>query len=349
MKFSQPVKMRKIHWVRRWLGAVLFILLVTAGINYAIDPLWTFSNKNTFNMLQPGFNERQQKTNRALFGGLQEYDYLLLGSSRSTYINQNDFAPWRVYNYASADMHPYEYKGWIEIAQKLKGDSFKGIIIGVDFWATNGRRLKRLEKGNKDPEHYFLMATKPMYRVKNLFSFESLKKSLEALQHRFLQPGTIDYDRGNVKHTIRVGAQRKQRVSQMQKMIYAQDIYGPKYRYDDSLQRRFEALRQRYDHSTFYIFTTPVSKELFRLLQKQNMIKYYKRWLHELVGVFGKVYHFMEINGVTADPRNYPDLHHFYPEVGSMIAETVVTGKPKKGFGVVLTPENIDNYLKNRY
>ena len=61
-----------------------------------IDPLWSFAYDNKFNTIQKGFNERQQKTNNVYFNGLNEYDRILLGSSRTTFINQNDFQNMKI-------------------------------------------------------------------------------------------------------------------------------------------------------------------------------------------------------------------------------------------------------------
>ena len=71
-----------------------------ALFNYTIDPLWTFGSSNRYNNAQPGFDERQLKTNRAYFGGLKQYDALMLGSSRGTYINQHDFKTMKLFNYS---------------------------------------------------------------------------------------------------------------------------------------------------------------------------------------------------------------------------------------------------------
>ena len=85
-------------WIKVFITIIIVVLLPIILVNFIIDPLWTFNHSNQFNNAQQGFNERQQKTNRAYFVGLEKYDTLLIGSSRSTYINQHDFYNMNVFN-----------------------------------------------------------------------------------------------------------------------------------------------------------------------------------------------------------------------------------------------------------
>ena len=82
--------------VKLWIGLVCATILAVVSLNYVIDPLWVFSHSNALNNKQPVFNERQQKTNKLYFGldnnETQQYDSLMIGSSRGAMFDQNDFA-----------------------------------------------------------------------------------------------------------------------------------------------------------------------------------------------------------------------------------------------------------------
>jgi hypothetical protein len=68
-----------------------------------------------------------------------------------------------------------------------------------------------------------------------------------------------------------------------------------------------------------------------------------------LVDVFGEVYDFMGINTITNNPSNYADLHHFYPEFGTLIADRVTGVKNSKlpdDFGIRINKENLEAHLK---
>lgn len=77
-------------WILQTLLTVIIILISVILLNYLNDPLWVFNHKNHYNKTRLGFNERQQKTN-LLYFDQKDYDSILLGNSKVTYINQNKF------------------------------------------------------------------------------------------------------------------------------------------------------------------------------------------------------------------------------------------------------------------
>ena len=337
-------------WVRLFLGIVLGVISLFALFNYTIDPLWTFCHSNRYNNAQPGFDERQLKTNRAYFCGLEPYDALMLGSSRVTYINQHDFKTMNVFNYAAVSMYPAEYRGWIKEAEKIKGSPFKTIIIGVDFAGSNyGPFAQQQISSTPKPSHYVSITKSFMYRYKMLFTMDTLSQSITSIEHsRAL--GTIDYTRDNVKQTIRISNARKQQAVNQQIALYTQWVYGEQYRYNAKLKEELEMMVRENPDSRFIIFTTPISRDLFALLVKQGSYPDYKRWLAMLVDVFGEVYDFMGVNSVTNNPANYADLHHFYPPIGRLIADRLTGVKSSEfpeDFGVLVTEKTLQKHLEN--
>ena len=164
----------------------IFTFLLSLPIilfNYWMDPLWTFSHSHKYNQHQAGFNERQLKTNTMYFNGLEKYNGLLLGSSRTTYINQEDFKGMNIFNLASANMTPYEYKDWINLAKQIKKEDFKYIIIGIDFWGSNKYRTKEATVLNKTPQSYLAQSKEIFYRYISLASFNTFKKSKKNLKN----------------------------------------------------------------------------------------------------------------------------------------------------------------------
>ncbi len=337
-------------WVRLFLSTVLAVITLFALFNYTIDPLWTFCHSNRYNNAQPGFNERQLKSNRAYFCGLEQYDALLLGSSRTTYINQHDFKTMNVFNYASVSMYPKEYRGWIEEAKKIKGTPFKTILFGVDFAASNNGPFGQ-QQINSTPasSHYLDITTSFMYRYKMLFTMDTLNKSIEVIKHS-KQLGTIDYTRDNVKQTIRISDARKQQALNQQIPLYSNWVYGKKYQYNTKIRHYFEAIKKENPDARFIIFTTPINADLFKILVQSGNLSGYKRWLTMLVDVFGEVYDFMGINSITIDPMIYADLHHFYPPTGTLIADRV-TNIPNsmlpEDFGILVNKQNLKAHLNN--
>jgi hypothetical protein len=110
-------------------------------------------------------------------------------------------------------------------------------------------------------------------------------------------------------------------------------------------------LKKENKQTKFIIFTTPISKKLFRLLIKEGNYSDYKKWLTDAVDIFGEVYNFMEINKITSNSDNYPDLHHFYPSVGKEIAKTMLINNKQQrtnNFGTILNKNNLDDYFKKQ-
>ena len=340
---------------KRWVKLFMLLIAISFGslalFNYAIDPLWTFCHSNRFNNAQPGFNERQLKTNRAYFCGLDRYDTLLLGSSRVTYINQYDFKPLNVFNYASVSMYPKEYSAWIKVAKKIKKKPFKTIILGVDFWGSNsGTFAQQQMKQTPDPITYYNKTVEPFYRYKMLFTLDTLKKSIESIKHSY-NLGTTDYTRSNIKQTIHVSKKRKARAVQTQRGLYINLFYGKGYRYNKKLKNIFLKIKRENPNTHFIVFTTPISFELYKILYNQGKFDDYKRWLQLLVDVFGEVYDFMGSNTITNNPKNYADLHHIYPDIGTLIAHKILGIEDKKipkDFGVLVTKRNIKEHLKKQ-
>ncbi len=325
----------------KWMFGIFFSFMALVGtVNYVMDSYWTFDHENIFNQMQTGANERQQKTNYIYFHKF-DYDSLLLGSSRTTLINQNDFnPPLKVFNYAVSLMMPKEYEPYIDFAKKVKGGEFEYIILALDFFGTN-----KYENSNVNPERIIKNTTSFLYRWKLLFSIDALRNSIANLR-RFITGKKYrrSYNRHNVATTDILDPKFAK------KFIERRNYWEKKYAYDENYTNILKNLKKKNPHSKFIVFTTPVSAHMFRLMINEGRIKDYERWLRELVEIFGKVTNFMTENSITNDyAHNYLDSNHFYPRIGTLIAHKVLGRKDPNippDFGDVLTKENIDEYIK---
>lgn len=332
-------------WIIATLSLILLPLLAIAGFNFYIDPLWNFNHAHRHNQIQMSFNERQQKTNLITFGS-HDYNVLLLGSSRVTYINQYDFPGCKVFNYALNNMLLSEYKDYIDYAKKQAGHDFDRIIIGLDFFATN--RNLELPSQFEPPSYYFAQSQQLAYRYKTLLSTDVLKyarKNYEASREGI--PRSYAYNRNNVKTLVPPGSEDRQWFINNNIKWYGEKVYGPGYKYD-SVKPVLEALKKDNPNTRFIIFTTPSSDLLFQLLVKQGRFGDYERWIRDCVESNGEVYNFMYPNSITTDLNNYFDASHFYPPIGTLIAHRISGYKDEnipEDFGVQVTPENLDQHL----
>ena len=69
-------------------------------LNFIVDPLWLFNHSNKFNQKQGSYDERQLKSNYLYYNLKDNFDGILLGSSRATYVDQNDFENMKIFNYS---------------------------------------------------------------------------------------------------------------------------------------------------------------------------------------------------------------------------------------------------------
>jgi len=335
--------------VAYWFALVLVPLLLVGVFNFTIDPLWCYSHSNFLNQRQPGFNERQQKTNRFYFTKPTSYDTLLLGSSRSGYISQYAFKNMKVFNYTADTMMTWEYNCWIDIAQSIKQKRFDNVIIGLDFFNTSLSLESQMKKKFGKPHNYFNKTRSSMYRYKTLLSSTTLKNSYKTIK-RLFHPTISDYDRLNVRHAIRIFGEQKEKYVQSSINEY-QDIMGKRYRYNVNLFKDLSQLKKNYPGTKFYIFTTPVSAVWFKkIILDKGRFEDYKKWLHNIVEIFGTVYHFMDLNSITTDLNNFFDAHHLYPEKAKYIAFKISdpeNTKTPKDFGKILTKTTIERYISD--
>lgn len=331
---------------RRYTFVFLAVLACCLGgvatFNAGVDPLWLFAHASSWNSRQVGFDERQQKTNRITFGGF-DYDAVLLGSSRVTFIDQHDFPGMKVFNYAASGMRPEEYAGYVRYARERGGGGVKTVIVGIDFFGTNRNYGGRAAS----PEHYVGVSRRPLYRLESLISLDTLKRSQGNLKAR--GEDCDCYGRDNVKRMVRPQGERKAQILTKDLAVFRREIYGPSYAYDDSLAGQWRRLVDENPGIRFVVFTTPISHPLFATLVDTGHLPHYERWLTEVVAAFGEVYDFMGANSITGDKANYQDGGHFYPEVGRLVALRLFadgSGVPPD-FGVRVTRDNLERHLES--
>lgn len=313
---------------------------VVVAFNGWMDPLWLFDHQHAFNQRQVGFDERQQKVNRLHFGN-PRFDALLLGSSRATYIDQYDFPGYEVFNLAASGMLPYEYAGYVDIAEQTRGQAVPTVFLAIDFFATN----KNYRRSERAPEAYFASSREPLYRLQNLVSADLFEKSLANFRAR--QSECDCYDRTNVKNMFMPTGEQKSRNLQHDLEAFRDHVYGAGYAYDEDLRGVWHRLRTQFPDTRFVVFTTPTAEPLFRLMVQTGHLGDFERWLKDAVDEFGQVQDFMGINSITSDLDNYQDGGHFTPAVGRIIAHKVVGELlAPKDFGTLVTRDNIAHHFE---
>lgn len=336
------------NWLIKLVILVAALMVFLAAFNYAIDPLWCFSHADWFTTYQKPFNERQQKTNFLTHNNTGKYDALIIGNSRVCMIKQTDFSGMQAYNYSLAGMTPYEFRDYIDYFKKVSGIPGT-IFLGLHFQNSN----QRLKASVEPPEYYIKNAQSPFYRFKVLFTKDTFGYSYDNLQiKKHIRKNRINgyfYDHDNIATLIKPNNESKRLDAIRSEVDDLRKTYRNDYTYWDDLEKSMTDLRQANPDTRFIPFTTPVSKPYFCAMILEGKLPQYERWLKEMVGVFGQVWHFENLNSVTLDyDNNFSDSHHFYTPVGTMIAHRI-SGvddiNTPSDFGLLLTKDNIDEHL----
>lgn len=332
--------------VKIWIALVFVLLVAVVSLNYAIDPLWVQSHSNSLNNKQPIFNERQQKTNKLVYGGMENYDSIMIGSSRGAMFDQNDFEDMKLFNYSSNNMAPWEYEGWIDVAKEIKGEDFKNIVIAIDFFGTQSHLDDQAKDPERDPQSYLTRARDTLYPYRSLMSLDTAKNAFDGLMNTLRAPKVEYYNRENVKYAMKVPDDQRDRYIQWNIEDHQKD-FGESYKYKEDWVNVLSTLKAKNPKTNFIIITTPVSQQWFDAFVKTNHQSHYKKWLSETVSVFGEVHHFMDMNSVTKDLDNFFDAHHVYQNITQMMAKKVTNAESQlsSDFGVLLTTDNIEAYF----
>ncbi|RFU68317.1 hypothetical protein D0469_12450 [Peribacillus saganii] len=327
------------------MSIVLACVLSSASFIYFIDPMWTFGHANAYNDVQTVVDERQQKTNTIHFQPF-EYDTLLIGSSRSTYINQHDFSGMNVYNFSASNLSVREYNPFIEYAKKRRGKEFDRVILGIDFFKTS----RDQSTTTLSLDRYITKSNERFYRYKNLLSWDLLEYSYQ--NYKMSRDNTVleerNYNRENAASARKISPEKVKQQTEGKIEKFREMFYGKTYAYNPQYKNILMQLKKNNPNTEFIIFTTPISTPLFKELVAQNRLPAYERWLTDVTDVFGGVHNFMYPNTVTNDINNYFDGHHFYPETGTLIAHRLSgeTGDVPKDFGMYVTKEQLPAHLQ---
>lgn len=320
-------------------------LSVVAGLNFAIDPLSCYGTVHPLNQRRTAFNERQQKTNRLMFAP-PEFDAVLLGNSRVTYINQNDFSGYKVFNYSANFMTTDEFGPLIRFAKKRATPTLRTAILGMSFHVADSNQAH--DEQGFSAESAIRQVEDPLYRFKTLLSWDVAGKSWSNLAMNALNHYDQDwYDLSNVK-SHRATDERYMLSRMTYNMRMLQRRVRHQFRYDPGYRENMRRLLADNPGVRFVVFTAPASTSIMEILRQEGRLADYHRWLRETIEVFGGLHHFEYPNTVTRDVRNFVDGHHFTPEIGRMIAKRV-SGVPDPAvpadFGIYLTSRNLDAFL----
>lgn len=287
-----------------------------------IDPLWMFSHSIEINNFQSPYDERLQKS-FYLKNSKQNYDSLLVGSSRTAYYNQSEFKDMSLFNYSISGGTVAEYPVFINYFRET--NKLENLFVGIDFFdclLSNSDNKKQVFDNHgliKD-----ISRTSIFNNLKFLYSYNTFCYSLENFSNYLFKvdEGRI-YDRCNNTYSFAINTNE----SLMYTRINSFNYYKKYHSYD----KNFKNYLNEYKNITnckIFIFTTPLSSPfLFEIFSDPKLKSSYFRWVNDIISVFDEFYFLTFPNSVSESFHMYSyDGHHYNSDIGRLITQFLSGG-----------------------
>lgn len=343
--------MNSKKWTIKLILSIILSIFLVFIINFIIDPLWIFGHSNFLNKKQEGFDERKLKT--IYLKNHTNFNTLLLGSSRTTFYNQNHFSNnMKVFNYSFSNAKPYEYLDYINYFKE--NNNLQNLILGFDFFAStlesDEDRNKRISR-NKEQISEIKKLNSYEYFFKYAFTLDVLKHSLENIKRSILDTNDKrSYNRQNVANCDLINKDKVIKTSQKRATTY----YSKVLEFDESLVNTLNQIKFSNPNTKIIIYTTPLSKPfLDKIKNNKKLKKIYYKWINTLVNNFDKIYFTTYYNDFS---NNYSifsrDGDHYYSHIVKEISKFIGKKEINKQFinseNILILDKNNVNSIKGK-
>ena len=302
-------------------GLLTFLLLGTVGgINWLVDPLW-YSHGNILTKKNFAFNERITKTNLFLRTKEQEnYDCIILGSSRVTTLRTSEFTNHNCFNYA---LKGAEIPDFVSYANSLQEE---GVDPNIIYIGVDGFNFVEKERKEQPPVSINNLQT-PSW-IQAYLSADVLLFSAMTLLGVSPDPGNY-YD------------QNFEPVDFANPPVYEAKFYKPAslQKCDLSSVETFASLREFFPNAKFIGYVPPRSAwSMVNDTYGRGLMDCYLSAFHKLSESYDAMYDFSIPSEVTKNPNNTFDGSHYSVIINNRIAK-ILQGETAHNFGI-----RIDNY-----
>lgn len=332
--------MRYKKYIKLFLLINIGTLLCIGLVNWIVDPMWTFQKKSFLHQYQSDFNEGQQKVNLMYFHK-PIYTTLLIGNSRTTYLNHTLIPGTTNFNLGINALDPSQYNDYIMYAKKNNTKSIKKIILTLDF-----------ESYLKNPEiiqtnilkNFRQHAESPFYRYKLLLSSDTLKFSFKNIRNVLFEKykkRDKTYDENFIVTTYI----KDKHLIENRIKIYTDHLNEKKFRKNTIYKNLLLDIKHKNPNVEFITYISPLPVPVIReYIGQTSRFQLYKSWIKDIIAVFGSVHNYMYENDITKNYQDYfNDPTHFYPRVGEYIIADIFypkSGASKQNFGILINTAN---------
>lgn len=330
--------MNKIYII--WLSCILLIPSLVGIFNFIADPNYLFGNNSKINIYRSDYNERQMKINFLENTSLTKYDSLILGASRSTYLNSTSFKDEEVFNFSVSDMTSREFIDFTKFFEE-KHSTPKDIYLFVDF-------IGMLLPQNSLIEESILNIDNPEYIFSSLLSFSTTRRSLYNLLwsyqkktgHRaYLHNLDVVKDKVNIETSLA-------NIDKISRKYYRE--YSNSKNIDKFSLAYKENLLQfakEYNSADINVTTSPISNQLLDKIYSNDLLfESFILWISILCEVFDEINFMTYTNDFTINFAEHSwDGNHIYPE--SFNENFAVINKKNIQYTKLLTKKNLPAYI----
>lgn len=323
------------------------LLLAIAAVNYVIDPygIYHFSGKS--------YNYQKVKdSDPYLFKAYHIKKYqpeaVVLGTSRAMRLNPpliESLTGEQTYNLGLSAATAYIDLEYLKYVVKVD-NNLKSVFLGLDFevfaeqYPTHANFNKnRLHSSFYTEDLFASLLSEKSLKDSRKVVMENLNKATTYTEHRYLGDGSFD-------ETIIYPPNANQDTLQLMPTTYELSSDSMLY---------ISQLKQLCDQNNLklYIYISPVHAIVLETYWQNQLWSKFEDWKRQLVAISPvwdfSGYHQISMSSLKKE-KNYNDLSHFSKKVGNLILYRMLDkniSEVPSYFGTYLTPENIEDHLKN--
>lgn len=301
-----------------------------------------------------GFNERRQKTNYLASHAPLPIDTLLLGSSRTTYIDPAWTGTDYGFNYGVSSGNYKDYEKYFSFAQSCSSKEIKNVWIELSFFQVLDTENKNLDAA----DDCITDAVRFDNKLSNLFSHDAIEltektvlpsntEKIERLSSAYmLQGGNLQSYRA--KDKIYSSDEEKKKEIARQLKVY-DDIKFYKNSYDEKCATRLKSLAEALRGKNVVVYMPPVTTAYLNQEASYGQLKNHERFLREAVDAFGEVWDFAYPNEITNNEDNFQDAHHAKIVTLEKMITITRNSTPEDKYKYLVNKHNLDDHIYRFY
>jgi hypothetical protein len=345
-------KYNKFNWL--FLLFVSIPLSLVGTFNLLVDPYDVFDTPNWLgiNHVKPKKDNNDRLFKASDIIRLQPTT-IILGSSRTKQGIDPEFTALSsdrsTYNLAINGPNAYEVRRYLEHAIANQAN-LKQVILGIDFFMFNANLKNQPSFSEERLGKKHLVINDTINALFSLDTFNVSKASAEAslkesnLDDRYGENGFLP------NRTINDGKTKWRFAQSINLYFKLHSDYQFSDRYLADFKKIVELCQQK--NIALKVFISPshaTDMEAIRVTGKWEIMEQWKREIVKIIPVWD----FSGYNSITSESiqdvmKNYADNSHYTVPIGNLILDRIFdrqTEKIPSDFGVLLTPDTVEEYL----